>query len=56
MVRGSESHVFEKILRSLIIGCVHMPELGEHANESINLLKWVTKYFTLIYICKNGLL
>jgi hypothetical protein len=57
MTYGSESHVFEKILRCLIIGCsslpVSPPEFEAVAKEHTAFMKWVTQYFTLIYICKN---
>jgi hypothetical protein len=57
MTHGSESHVFEKILRCLIIGCsslpAHTPEFEAVAKEHKNFMKWVAQYFTLIYICKN---
>jgi hypothetical protein len=60
MTRGSESHVFEKILRCLIIGCSSLPfntpELKAVQEEHVDFMNWVTKYFTLIYICKNGTL
>ena len=58
MTNGSESHVFEKILRCLIIGCstlpTNTPENSKVQEEHIKFMEWVTKYFTLIYICKNG--
>ena len=60
MTHGSESHVFEKILRCLIIGCsslpTNTPENKKVQEEHIDFMAWVTKYFTLIYICKNGTL
>jgi hypothetical protein len=60
MTHGSESHVFEKILRCLIIGCsslpTNTPENRKVQEEHIDFMAWVTKYFTLIYICKNGTL
>lgn len=46
MTTGSESHVFEKILRCLIIGCsslpINTPELEAVAEEHTNFMKWVT--------------
>lgn len=58
MTRGSESHIFEKILRCLIFGCYSLPSTTpEHKKvqrKHTQFMKWVTKYFTLIYICKNG--
>lgn len=60
MTHGSESHVFEKILRCLIIGCsslpMHTPQFEAVAREHKKFMKWVTQYFTLIYICKNDTL
>ncbi len=57
MTHGSESHVFEKILRCLIIGCSSLPtstpEFAAVQKKHLNFMKWVTEYFTLIYICKN---
>ena len=58
MSRGSESHCFAKILRCLIIGCssisTNTPEQTKVQQKHLKFMKWVTKYFTLIYICKNG--
>lgn len=57
MTHGTEQHVFEKILRCLIIGCsflpTHTPELEAVAKKHRDFMKWVTQYFTLIYVCKN---
>jgi hypothetical protein len=57
MNRGSEIHGFEKILKSLLIASSIPKNNAEttliHAKIK-KFFKWVTQYFTLIYICKNG--
>lgn len=46
MTHGSESHVFEKILRCLVIACsslpIHTPEYEAVALEHKKFMKWVT--------------
>lgn len=57
LARGSEAHAFEKILRSLLFAC-SLPEDNPDAlpvgKEVLKFMKWVTQYFTLLYICKDG--
>lgn len=55
--KGCENHAFEKILKSLLIAC-SLPKNNpdtEKLNKKVkDFLIWVTQYFTLVYICKNG--
>ncbi len=57
MSRGSESHGFEKILKSLLIAS-SIPKNGKETTQIYqkikNLLQWITQYFTFICIFKNG--
>ena len=57
MARGSEQHGFEKILKSILIAST-IPKTYVEAKVFREKIKkffnWVTQYFTLIYICKNG--
>ena len=55
--KGSESHAFEKILKCLLIACSLPKNNTESAlvNAKVKrFFKWVTQYFTMIFICKNG--
>ena len=55
--RGSEAHAFEKILRSLLFACSlpkDNPDTLKVLEEVLKFMKWVTQYFTLLYICKDG--
>eukprot|EP00347_Sterkiella_histriomuscorum_P010775 403374964 len=55
--KASESHAFEKILKCLLIACSlpkDNPETKVVHGKVKKFFKWVTQYFTLIYICKNG--
>lgn len=55
--RGSEAHAFEKILRSLLFACSlpkDNPDTLKVREEVLKFMKWVTQYFTLLYICKDG--
>jgi hypothetical protein len=57
MIRGSESHTFEKILRYMFASCNsynNAKSKQPYKKEHIRFMKWVSKYFTLIYIVKNG--
>ena len=55
--RGSEAHAFEKILRSLLFTCSlpkDNPDTLKVREEVLEFMKWVTQYFTLLYVCKDG--
>ena len=57
MARGSEAHAFEKILRSLLFACSlpqDNPDTLKVRQKVLKFMKWVTQYFTLLYVCKNG--
>lgn len=57
--RGSEAHAFEKILRSLLFACSlpkENPDTLRVREEVLKFMKWVTQYFTLLYVCKDGCL
>jgi len=57
MARGSEAHAFEKILRSLLFACSlpqDNPDTLKVRQKVLKFMKWVTQYFTLLYICKDG--
>ena len=57
MARGSEAHAFEKILRSLLFACSlpkDNPDTLKVRQKVLKFMQWVTKYFTLLYVCKNG--
>lgn len=57
MSRGAETHGFEKILKSLLIASSipkNNPETELIHSKVKKFFKWVTQYFTLIYISKNG--
>ena len=57
MGRGCESHAFVKLLRCAIMGYKALSSTpAEHKKQQKkqnNFLKWMTQYFTLIYIVKN---
>ena len=58
MGRGCESHAFVKLLRCAIMGYKALSttpdEFKKMQKKQNNFLKWMTQYFTLIYIIKNG--
>ena len=57
LARGSEAHAFEKILRSLLFACSlpeDNPDTLKVRQKAMEFMKWVTQYFTLLYVCKNG--
>jgi len=54
MIRGSESHTFEKILRYMFATCTSSSNSKATSQKHIRFMKWVSKYFTLIYIVRNG--
>jgi hypothetical protein len=58
MGRGCESHAIAKIIRCAIMGYKALSATPEPykklQKKHNNFMKWITKYFTLIYICKNG--
>jgi hypothetical protein len=54
MIRGSESHTFEKILRYMFAFCTTSSTSKTASKKHIRFMKWVSKYFTLIYIVRNG--
>lgn len=57
LARGSEAHAFEKILRSLLFACSlpeDNPETLKVGTKVLKFMKWVTQYFTLLYVCKDG--
>ena len=57
MIRGSESHTFEKILRYMFATCTQgsasMSKNGAN-RKYLRFMRWVARYFTLIYIIRNG--
>ena len=57
MGRGCERHSFVKLLRCAIMGYKALsstpPEFKKLQKKQNNFLKWMTQYFTLIYIIKN---
>lgn len=55
--RGSEAHAFEKILKSLLIACSlpkTLPETQKVQRKVKKFFAWVSQYFALVFICKNG--
>ena len=58
MSRGCESHAFVKLLRCSIMSYKALsttPEdLKKQQSKQNKFMKWITQYFTLIYIIKNG--
>lgn len=57
MSRGAEFHGFEKILKSLLIASSipkNNPETQLVHQKVKKFFSWITQYFTLICICKNG--
>lgn len=57
MARGAEQHGFEKILKSLLIASSipkNSPDTEIIHAKVKKFFNWITQYFTLIAICKNG--
>lgn len=57
MHRGVQTHSFEKILKSLLIASSipkGTPETALIYAKLKKFFKWITQYFTLVFICKNG--
>ena len=58
MGRGCESHAFVKLLRCIIMSYkAYSTTPEEHKKQQKkqnDFMKWITQYFTLIFVCKNG--
>jgi hypothetical protein len=57
IARGSEVHAFEKILRCLLFaGSMPKdnPDTKIVAKKALKFMEWITQYFTLLFICKDG--
>lgn len=57
LARGSEVHAFEKILRCLLFACSlpkDQPNSLVVCKKALKFIEWVTQYFTLMFICKDG--
>lgn len=55
--RGAEIHGYEKILKSLLIASSipkNNPDTQLIHKKVKKFFNWITQYFTLVCICKNG--